>query len=157
MTIKKYLPIKEKIELINSIVDCAIIETEDNLIVDELLKEVAEIYYIVKHYTDFEFIKDEEGDESILENYDKLVSEDLYTSILLEIPSSEIRFIREHVTHKCYDILSDFTEKNSFTNIIKKILKDFSGNIPQMVESLKNVSPENFKTLSEMLKLAKGE
>lgn len=161
MTIKTYLPIKEKIKMIEDIIDMALVNFEGKLEYRSMFEEIAKVYYITKYYSDFEFITKLEEDgattEAITDNYDLLVSSGKYDEIIKQIPEKELKFIENQITVRAVEIELQIENENSFSEIIKKLLKDFSGNLPQMIESLKNVSPDNYKQIQEMMKFAKGE
>jgi hypothetical protein len=157
MKVKKYLPILEKIELINNIVELSFKDEDGKRVYDSVLKEIAYVYYVAKYYSDVEMTKDESEETDILLSYDMLVEKGIIHDIYLEIPKSELDFIKRNIEESIYNIKEEIKNQNSFIEIIKNILVDFQSNLPMMADAIKNFSPENFEKLNELVKFSKGE
>ena len=144
--VKRYLPIEEKVDLINLIVNAAL---EDNMPFGNSIK--INNYFVIevtKAYTNISFTDKQLSDGKKL--YDSLVSSGLWTQIVANIPSEEYRSIKE-ILYKQLDNIYKY--KNSAFGIIEAFSKDYAGlnkTIDELKEQIGN-APEELNFLQEVL------
>lgn len=95
VAIKQYLPLAEKLELINNVHLASIILTEEQIPkYDDLLEEIFFNLEVIKRYTNIE------TNYAINEIYDLFSQNNLFGQILSYIPFTEINYIKEGIVKK---------------------------------------------------------
>lgn len=138
--IKTYLPIAEKVDLINKVIEASIDE-ETNL-VNKIIADVLFSYMIVKTYSDIELDIDK-----INEEYDILESNGIIDIIFKNIPQTEIKTLLEY-----FEIAIDQHNKYhlspiGFLDVANKILENKTENIFAI---LQNINKDEFKELKNL-------
>ena len=134
--VKQYLPIKDKIDLIQIVLQQGVV----NDMYDEAVLEALFYVYTIMYYTDLEFT--DEQKEHPLDIYDMLISNDVLNVILSEIPEDE--FID----------LMDYFEKQKELNLKYQTSFTFVLNqIATKAESLlKNLNEKDFEAITDLIK-----
>ena len=82
--VKQYLPVSEKEDIINAVMQNA----DTGTVVDTLLEDILFNVYLIFEYTNIEFT-DEEKQGDIYELYDKFLCSGLLDAVIKEIPKEE--------------------------------------------------------------------
>jgi len=152
--VKKYLPIKEKMNLVNSIYQTSLENQEMNLI-DYNKKEIAKVILITQYYTNIKLPKD------ILEGYDFLMSTGIYSAIEHAI-THEIITIKQMVRHVELYNENKHKKENDIKAMINKIIdktptdEEIKKMIEQTKEEINNFEPNKLKFVKDFINKTKG-
>ncbi len=124
--IKKYLPISQKLEIVQNIVnDCM----EDSLnYYNSGIVEIKQIFAIIEYYTNLTFT--EKQKEDFEKTYDALVSSGLAKMIILEIEDSELNTLTDLLQNALKNI---YSYNNSVAGILGAV-KDSDKAVEQLKE-----------------------
>lgn len=125
--VKKYLPISQKLDIVQSIVDDCVEDSPNYY--NPGIVEIKQIFAIIEHYTNLTFT--EKQKEDFKKTYDILVSSGLAKMIILEIEDSELNTISELLQNA----LKNFY---SYNNSIAGLLNTFQDS-EKAVEQLKEL------------------
>lgn len=125
--VKKYLPISQKLDIVQSIVDDCV-ENNPNYYNSGIV-EIKQIFAIIENYTNLTFT--EKQKEDFKKTYDILVSSGLAQKIILEIEDSELNTISELLQNALKNIYS-------YNNSIAGLLNTFQDS-EKAVEELKEL------------------
>ena len=142
--VKQYLPVNEKLKLINNILSLVSQSHYDFL--NPIQLKVYTVIEIIRFYTDIEL--DDELD--IPSVYDSIYNSKLYLSIVEAIPEEEIDFVEDGIL----DTIESFYEyHNSLLGIMKSVTADYS-NLDLEASDIqkKLLDPENLGLLREITK-----
>lgn len=142
--VKQYLPIEEKIEFVQSVLNNS---SDDNNFAN-LMK--INIYYaieLITRYTNITFTDKQKEDLPKL--YDLFVENGLYDQICEAIPQKESATLMDYV----YDTIDEYyKQQNSALGIMEKVSADYSSldfDAKEIRENLSNA--ENLKVVKEVL------
>lgn len=140
----QYLPIADKADLISITVQQAM----ENGIIHPVKLEQYFCLNIMYLYSNFNFTDKQKEDPDKL--YDILESNGIIDTVISAIPESEVTDL--------YDYLKDYmegykTSRESFANVVYKVLEDLPGAIETAREFLKDFDPSQFK---EVIAFAQG-
>lgn len=130
--IKKYLPIKNKIELAMSIYESAVEYEDGTQTVDTNYENIAFAYYMIKHYTNITLPK------SPMESFDILISTGIFNAVV-EVIEQEAKSIMEIVHH----IKEKNKEKYEQKNTLQKVIVEMFSGLNEIAESFKDMDIES--------------
>lgn len=151
--VKNYLPLKDKISLIRSIVSGCFIEYEEGIkYYDSIYKELFKVVYITEFYTNVKLpttTMDDEGKKirvtDVFKAYDSLMS-GLFKEIIKNIPDSEIEFIDEHIDNAIFEKERSIENSGKIEVVIKKFLNSFLEKIPENMDEVIKSTIEELKS-----------
>lgn len=140
----QYLPVADKADLISITIQQAM----ENGIVHPVKLEQYFSLNIMYLYSNFNFTDKQKEDPDKL--YDILESNGIIDTVISAIPENEITDL--------YDYLKDYmegykTSRESFANVVYKVLEDLPGTVETAREFLKDFDPSQFK---EVIAFAQG-
>ena len=144
--VKQYLPINEKMEMIQTVSGKAI---DDAYFANPSKIQVFISLEIVYHYTNINFTEKQKEDEAKL--YDLIYANNLLHKIIEAIPQDEYDFVIKNA-YACVEAISTF--HNSALGIVNSITSDYSNtefDINSLVEQIKD--PEVMATLKDIAPL----
>lgn len=118
--VKQYLPVQEKIALIESVVNGVDSDTVGYKFVNYMQIEILSTIGIIKYYTNLSFT--DKQTEDIYKFYDNLVGSGLYEIILNAIPEDEYSFIMSQIENILRTI---YEYKTSFLGIMDATATDY--------------------------------
>ena len=140
--ISDYLPIDEKIALI----DIALQKSMYNGMVHPLqLKKYYELG-LVYMYSDIIFSEEDRADEAKI--YDEIYASGLLNEIIKNIPAKEIQILAEMLKETKVAIEK---HKVSVVGIIETLINTLQNEIPNLMEQLSNLSPEQAKQTLQLI------
>ncbi len=142
--VKQYLPVNDKLKLINSII--SLVAENDYDFLNPIQLQVYNAIEIIRFYTDIEL----EDELNIPNTYDNLIESGLYSAIIEAIPQEEYDYIIDGI----YDTVEAFYNyHNSVLGIMKAITQDYSNlNMEASEIQQKIANPENLGLLKEVVK-----
>jgi len=127
INVKQYLPISEKISLIDIALQNSLY---DNKYYDPVLLEIMVNLYIVFCYTDIEFTEEEKSDPARL--YDELITNGYLGTILNAIPEEEYNDLLKYLNEK-KEVAEKY--KGSLMEAITTLVTEF----PKSAEEARNI------------------
>lgn len=118
--VKQYLPIQEKIDLIESVVNGVDSEAVGYKFVNYMQMEILSTIGFIKYYTNLSFT--DKQTEDIYKFYDNLVGSGLSATILEAIPDEEYSFIMSQIENILRSI---YEYKTSFLGIMDATSTDY--------------------------------
>lgn len=161
VNVKQHLSIVDKINFVES---CLISGLNDVTgIVNRNSIEISKVIFITKFYTDIKVSNDN------IENYDLLTNSGVYSKIVKEIPSKEIKEIELLLENQIRTHCEENLRINSIEIIIKKgiedlktIITELAKKLPDEIEmdsivhgirdTLDGASPENLEIINGLIK-----
>lgn len=147
--VKKYLPISEKLDIIDIALQNSI-ETTDGWY-NELKLEMYFNLYLVYSYTDLEFTEEEKMNPEEL--YDKLESNNIFKFLITTMDEYEYKFLYNYLEAVKKDRVS---HSNSAAGVIKTLIQDLPKNASAANQILEHFDPEKFKQVKEFAEAANG-
>lgn len=149
--IKQYLPIEDKMVLIDIILRASF-QLEDGVRkFKPSIKELMWVYYITQSYTDLKL-----PDDNFADGYDSLIKSGLFNEVMKNIPISEIEFLDDMVNKSINEEFKFIKRQSSFENIVARLLNQLAEfDIEKFAEQMKNL--ENVDILKEVFKNKVGE
>ena len=142
--VKQYLPINDKLELIAKVLNQS---ADDNNFANPIKLDVFTSLEIVFSYTNISFT--EKQKEDLVKLYDLLESNNIFNTIIAEIPQAEYTAIVDGV-EECADAV--YTYKNSVLGLLESISQDFSDlNFDATEIQRKLGDPTNMALLKDVL------
>lgn len=152
MNIKSYLPIKDKLMLVEMVLMNSM--DEDTKKINFALKQMWMELLIVKFYTNIEL-----EDGNVFEIYDKLKQDDTVATVFESLSAYEYKFIEESINRQIkqeqeYAHSIGVVVKESLDKLLAKIPDEKAMNklIKLLPKELNKVNPESLKMLGEALK-----
>ena len=141
--VKQYLPVNDKLKLINRILN--LVSENKYSFVNPIQLDVLAIVEIIKSYTNISF------DDEMLPNeiYDELENEGIANIVISVIPASEYDFITAGIQDT---VNAYYNYKNSVLGILEAATQDYS-NLKFDAESIKEDlgNPENLSLLKAVV------
>lgn len=142
--VKQYLPINDKLELIAKVLNQS---ADDNNFANPIKLDVFTSLEIIFAYTNISFT--EKQKEDLVKLYDLLESNNIFNTIIAEIPQVEYSAIVNGV-EECADAV--YTYKNSVLGLLDSISQDYSTLDFNAAEIQKKLGdPENMALLKDVL------
>lgn len=142
--VKQYLPINDKLNLIAKVLNQS---ADDNNFANPIKLDVFTSLEIVFAYTNISFT--EKQKEDLVKLYDLLESNNIFNTIIAEIPQTEYHAIVDGV-EECANAV--YTYKNSVLGLLDSISQDYSTLDFNAAEIQKKLSdPENMALLKDVL------
>ena len=131
--ISDYLPIDEKISLINITIQ----KSMDNGIIHPFkLKKFFELHMFLS-YTDIVFSEEDMSDESTI--YDSLYASGLMLAVFEQIPTEELDCLRAMLSETA-DAMT--TYKSSMIGVIETLIGIITNELPNLVDEFNKISPD---------------
>lgn len=130
--VKQYLPIQEKIELIEYVVNNMNVEGTEYKFVNRIQQHILTVIAFVKYYTNLTFT--EKQTEDIYKFYDNIYGSELFREVFEEIPEEESTLIINMIDKI---ISSTYDYQTSALGIMDAISKDYK-NVEFDAEKIKN-------------------
>lgn len=124
--VKQYLPIKDKIDMIEAVID----QSKEGTIYNRAKIEMYFSVYLVFLYTNISFTENQKQD--IEKIYDVLESNEIFDKVVDLIPDSEYSFLKDTITENI-SILED--HNNRAGAAIKALIED----LPRQAETFGNI------------------
>ena len=143
--VRKYLPIEDKIDLI----EVALQKAEENGIYNEMKLAMYFDLYIIYMYTNLEFTDEEKMNEYKL--YNELESNGVITAVLGALEEYEILFHYLNIMKE-----AKMRYKTSAAAMIQTFIQDMPKNAEAMSEIVDNFDKEKYKEVVEFAQYANG-
>jgi hypothetical protein len=143
--IKQYLPIEEKIDLIQ----IALQNAEENGIYNDIRLDMYFHLYLVYLYTNLNFTDKQKEDEYKL--FDILESNGLIDAVIGAIPESEYDRLLRYIEVFKHDIL---TYKNTAGAVLQTVIQDLPKNAAAAAEIVNSFDPEKYQSVQDMIAMA---
>lgn len=143
--VRKYLPIEDKIDLI----EVALQKAEENGIYNEMKLAMYFDLYIIYMYTNLEFTDEEKKDEYKL--YNELESNGVITAVLGALEEYEILFHYLNIMKE-----AKIKYKTSAAALMQTFIQDMPRNAEAMSEIVDNFDKEKYKEVVEFAQYANG-
>ena len=149
---KKYLPIAEKRNIAESVIEACITDNDGFIKIDSLDKYIMFTIIVISNYTNLEFGVD--GD--YLSDYDRLCEAGLLDSVIATFDKEYVR------TNEILNmLLADKLQHNSAEASLAKVVDGVNNSIDKLIDMLKNKVEEmnldlnnfNEETLKKLLRL----
>lgn len=142
--VKQYLPVNDKLTLISEVINNS---ADENNFANPVKVEVYATVAIIEAYTNITFTDKQK--EDITKLYDKLVSGELYQTILHLIPVEEINSLFDALRSS---IDAVYSYRNSVMGILENISTDYSNlDLDASAIQAKLADPENMALLKNIL------
>ena len=145
ITVSKYLPLEDKIDLI----EIALQKAEENGIYNEMKLAMYFDLYLIYMYTDLEFTEEEKADEYKL--YNELQSNDIIVAVIGGIDEYENLVYYLNLTKQ-----NKLKYKNSVIGLLQTFVQDMPRNAEAMSEIVNNFDKEKYKEVIEFARYANG-
>ena len=143
--VRKYLPIEDKIDLI----EVALQKAEENGIYNEMKLAMYFDLYIIYMYTNLEFTDEEKMNEYKL--YNELESNGVITAVLGALEEYEILFHYLNIMKE-----AKMKYKTSAAALMQTFIQDMPRNAQAMSEIVDNFDKEKYKEVVEFAQYANG-
>lgn len=143
----QYLPIIDKMSIVKLCVENSINEDKK---FDSAMLDMVFNYSLAKYYTNLAVTDD------VSKMYDLLESSGLMDCILQNIPIKEIEFIEECIESGLEEEFLAIERENTFVNVIKKLVEDINGSVPEMLKAMEEFDPNKLEMLKGMLDFEKN-
>jgi hypothetical protein len=143
----KYLPIEEKISLIN----IALQNAKEGTIYNSIKLDAYFHLYLVMMYSNISFTEKQKEDPIKL--YDTLKSNGLLDKIILAMEEEEYNYLLECLNQQEEDI---YLYQNSTAGIISNAIDQLPVRAEQLSEIVENFNPEKFQNVLDFAKAANG-
>lgn len=142
--VKQYLPVNDKLALISEVINNS---ADENNFANPVKVEVYATIAIIEAYTNITFTDKQKEDVTKL--YDKLVSSDLYQTILHKIPVEEINSLFDALRNS---IDAVYNYRNSILGVLESVSADYSGlNLDALNIQKALADPENMSLLKDVI------
>ena len=145
--ILQYLPVKDKIDLIQT----ALQKAEENGIYNEIKLDVFFHLNIVYLYTNIEFTDEDREDE--FELYDILENEDIINQVVSHMAESEYTNLLNYMTLIKKDSLE---YKNTAAAVIRNVITDLPASAAAAKEIVDSFNPEQYQEVINFATAANG-
>ena len=145
--VKQYLPISDKIDLI----DITLQKAKEDRLYNPLKIEMYFNLHLVYLYTNIKFTEKQKEDEEKL--YDILDSNGLINAIIAAIPEKEYNNLLSKANEK---IINELKYNTTTAAIISKIVDDLPAQAQAMADIIDNFNPEKFQNVIDFAKAANG-
>lgn len=143
ITVKQYLPINEKLELITTVLN--LVKMNDYNFINPIQLDVYTTIEIIKNYSNIEFA---EG-ASPADIYDALETEEIANKIIALIPATEYSFIVDGVKDT---VDAYYAYQSSALGIMEAITQDYSNLSFDASEIQKKIGdPDNISLLKDIM------
>lgn len=147
ITVKEYLPVEDKIDLIA----IALQKAEEDGIYNELLLDVYFHLNIIYLYTNIEFSDEDRLNE--LELYDKLDTNGIINDVIANMNQNEYNNLKDYLTvmkesHLKYD--------NTAAAVLQRMIQDLPKNAAAAAEIVNNFNPEQYQAVADFATAANG-
>ncbi len=145
--VKQYLPIEDKIDLIQ----IAMQNAEENGIYNDLKLDMYFHLYMVYMYTNISFTEKQKEDEYKL--FDILESNGLIDAVIARIPEDEYNQLFRYIEIAKHDML---TYKNTAGAVLQTVIQDLPKNAAAAAEIVNSFDPEKYQSVQDMIQMARA-
>jgi len=148
VTIKSYLPVEDKIELIQLVLQ----ESRNlNNTFNEIKLSTLFPLFLMYYYTDYDFTDEEKAEPFKL--FDRLYEDGVVTKFLVEMPATEYDYLRESL-----DTQTAREEEylNSTNFIISNLLAQLPAQMEQVGQIINNFDPAKYQNVIDFATAANG-
>lgn len=145
--INQYLPIRDKIDLI----DITLQKAKENNIYNPIKVNMYFHLHLVYLYTNISFTDKQREDEEKL--FDALESNGLINAVVAAIPENEYTELLNQVTEK---IDTEMKFSTTISGIISQIINELPASTERAAEIMKNFDPSKFQAVIDFAKSANG-
>lgn len=145
--VKQYLPISDKIDLIDITLQKAKEENLHNPLKVDMFFHLNLVYL----YTNIKFTDKQREEEDKL--YDTLNSTGLIDAIIAEIPEKEYNYLRNMANEK---VENDLKYNTTAASLIAKLIEDLPRNAQAAADILENFDKTKFQNVIDFAKAANG-
>ena len=145
--VKQYLPISDKIDLI----DISLQEAKEGNLYNPLKVDMYFHLNLIYLYTNINFTDKQKEDEEKL--YDTLNSTGLIDAIIAEIPEKEYNYLRNMANEK---VENDLKYNTTAASLIAKLIEDLPRNAQAAADILENFDKTKFQNVIDFAKAANG-
>lgn len=145
--VKQYLPIEDKIDLIQ----IAMQNAEENGIYNDLKLDMYFHLYIIYMYTNISFTEKQKEDEYKL--FDILESNGLINAVIARIPEDEYNQLFKYIEIAKHDML---TYKNTAGAVLQTVIQDLPRNAAAAAEIVNSFDPEKYQSVQDMIQMARA-
>ena len=143
----KYLPIEDKISLINICLQSA----KEGAIFNQVKLDAYFHIYLVMMYSNINFTDKQK--EEPLKLYDTLQSNGLLDQIIAAIDEKEYSNLVQFLNHQMEDI---YTYKNTIGGILSELVTQLPARADDLANIMQKFDPDKFKSVIEFAKAANG-
>jgi len=143
--IKQYLPIEDKIDL----VQIALQKALEGNIYNEMKLDMYFNLYLVYMYSNIEFSEEDRVDEFKL--YDELESNDIIAHVIAGMEESEYNYLFKMISILK---LTDQKYRNSAAAMVQSVIQDLPGNAAAAVEIMDKFDPNKYKEIETFVEAA---
>ena len=143
----KYLPVEDKIDLINICLQSA----KEGAIFNQVKLDAYFHIYLVMMYSNLNFT--EKKKEEPLKLYDTLQSNGLLNQIIAAIDEEEYNNLVQFLNHQMEDV---YTYKNTIGGIVSEIIEQLPARADDLAKIMQRFDPEKFKSVIDFAKAANG-
>lgn len=147
INVKQYLPISDKIDLI----EIAIQKATENGVINDIKLDTYFHLNVMYLYTDIEFSDEDKEDELAL--FDLLDSNHVITSVILAMNEDEYKCLIDYLEQEKKNIMK---YKNSAAGVLRGIIQDLPTSAAAAKEILDTFDPERFKQVINFATAANG-
>jgi hypothetical protein len=146
--VKQYLPIEEKMILIELVKENAFTDGVQNLIIEDVMTDVL----LIKYYTNINI------GENIMNFFDQITFSGLLDEVKNNIPEKELTFVENRIGVAVYNESCKLEQSKSISGVIESFLNKITDKIPNLdemqniISQVNNFDPEKL----EMIKTLTG-
>ncbi len=140
--VKNYLPVAEKIKLVEYVVKCCVYLKDDMYMCNHILKDMFLGVAILENYSEYKFSVDENGDyTNLVDEYDEYASNGTISSVIDEIGKEYyvlLEYVDSAIEHK-------INVENSVSGAILRVLNKF-------IDEVKTITPDSLNEVISVIK-----
>lgn len=141
--IKQYLPIEEKAMFVELVLQNSFNEDQYKPLISKITYDIC----LVKQYTNVNLTANNS------EMFDLITETGLLETIKNNIPTTELEFLEKQCKLAILQHKLELKNSNNLGNVIKDFVKNITGNMPELLETLKIMNPESLETLKSFIKV----
>ena len=148
INVKKYISVKDKKKLVDSIIDDCVLYKDGRFCFNEFDKYITFVMYTIGAYTDIELSSDIECD------YDMLCEENIL-NIVISTFESEYNEVNIILDMKCGEILGGNNIEAQFGRFLNTVVEKLDTFTDVLLDSIKNFDVDNLPTTSHDIEIIK--
>lgn len=150
--IKQYLPVQDKMSIIEYVVAGSFSENDKKIrFYNTANRAVIFDYFIAKFYTDINIPDIEDAD--IYTIYNILVENKIIDLIKDTIPKTELGFLNYHINKRISEEFRCIGEENKVVNMINKFITDLNDSIPKFIDTVNNLDADKIENLKNIVQM----
>lgn len=152
LVIREYMPVLEKKLVIQTMFDKSLVNDNGNVYVDMFINKINVTFGILAMYTRIDFNKSDDPENSLFDDYDLLMENDLLNKLFNYIPESELNqilTINDQVHETFYN---KYKSTEAFVNSVIDRVSTVAGIFLESATDKLNELMQNEDVIKEMLK-----